>query len=217
MKDQVNSLMKNNIWILIKQSDMLKNHQILTEKWVYTWKHKSVKFKAHWVIKNFWQRYEVDYFEIYTAVAKLMSYKIILTLTAHYSLIIHQMNIKSVFLNAELNEEIYMKCLEEFKNSEKNDMICRLLKFLYRFKQSSQIWAKMLKIFLKNFDLVRLKSDHCIFINCNISIIVAVYVNDLLLVESTTESLQNLKNKLESWFKMTNINLAENYLDIEIS
>ena len=46
-----------------------------------------------------------------------MSYKIILTLTAHYDLIVHQMNIKSVFLNAELNEEIYMKHLEKFKNS----------------------------------------------------------------------------------------------------
>ena len=75
----------------------------------------------------------------------------------------------------------------------------------------------MLRIFLEDFDLVRLESDHCIFINCNIDIIVAVYMNDLLLVESTAESLQNLKDKLKDQFEMTSMNLAENYLGIEIS
>ena len=75
----------------------------------------------------------------------------------------------------------------------------------------------MLRTFLENFDLIRLKSDHCIFINCNTDIIVTVYVNDLLLVESTAESLQNLKNKLRNQFKITSMSLAEDYLDIEIS
>ena len=56
----------------------------------------------------------------------------------------------------------------------------------------------MLRTFLEDSDLVRLKSDHCIFINHNTDIIIAVYMNDLLLVESTTESLQNLKNKLKN-------------------
>src|SRR5438034_659331 len=75
----------------------------------------------------------------------------------------------------------------------------------------------MLRTFLEDFDLIRLESDHCIFINHNIDIIIAVYMNDLLLVESTAESLQNLKDKLKNQFKMTNMNLAEDYLDIEIS
>src|SRR5438034_6505990 len=74
----------------------------------------------------------------------------------------------------------------------------------------------MLRTFLEDFDLIRLKSDHCIFINHNTGIIVAVYMNDLLLVGSTAEFLQNLKDKLKNQFKMTNMNLAEDYLDIEI-
>ena len=61
------------------------------------------------MVKGFRQRYEVDYFKTYAAVAKPMSYKIILALAAHYDLIVHQMDIKSAFLNTELNEEIYMK------------------------------------------------------------------------------------------------------------
>jgi len=75
----------------------------------------------------------------------------------------------------------------------------------------------MLRSFLKDFDLVRLESDHCIFINQNISIIIAIYVNDLLLVGPMAESLQNLKDKLANQFKMTDMSPAKHYLDIEIS
>ena len=218
MEDQVDSLMENNTWILVKRSDVPKNHRILTGKWVYTRKRKPVKFKARWVVKGFRQRYGVDYFETYAAVAKPMSYKIILALAAHYGLVVHQLDIKSAFLNAELNDEIYMECIEGFKDSgEDDDLVCRLLKSLYGLKQSPRIWAKTLRTFLEGFDLVRLESDHCIFINRNTGIIVAVYVDDLLLVGPTAESLQDLKDKLKDRFKMTSMGLAEDYLGIEIS
>ena len=64
-----------------------------------------------------------------------MSYKIILALAAHYGLVVHQMDVKSAFLNSELNKEVYMKSPDEFKEGE--DLVCYLLKSLYRLKQSS--------------------------------------------------------------------------------
>ena len=92
------------------------------------------------MIKDFRQWYGVDYFKIFAAVAKSMSYKIIFALAAHYDLIVHQMNVKSAFLNDELDEKIYMKLSDEFKNSEKDEnIVCRLLKFIYELKQSSHI------------------------------------------------------------------------------
>ena len=63
-----------------------------------------------------------------------MSYKIILALAAHYGLVVHQMDVKSTFLNSELNKEIYMESPNEFKEGE--DLIYYLLKSLYRLKQS---------------------------------------------------------------------------------
>jgi len=89
------------------------------------------------VIKGFRQRYEVDYFETYAAVAKPMSYKIIIALAAYYGLVVHQMDVKSAFLNGELDEEIYMESPDGFKEGE--DLIYRLLKSLYRLKQSPRI------------------------------------------------------------------------------
>ena len=70
-------------------------------------------------------------------VAKSISYKIILAITAYYSLVVHQMNVKFAFLNTKLDKKIYIKLSEEFKNLEKNNIICKLLKFLYKLKQTS--------------------------------------------------------------------------------
>ena len=69
-----------------------------------------------------------------------MLYKILFALAAHYDLVVHQMNVKFTFLNSELDKKIYMKLLNEFKNSEKDEnVVCRLLKFIYELKQSSHI------------------------------------------------------------------------------
>jgi len=217
MEDEIKALIDNNTWVLVKRSDVPRHHRILTGKWVYNRKRKPVKFKARWVVKGFRQRYGVDYFETYAAVAKPMSYKIILALAAHYGLVVHQMDVKSAFLNAELDEELYMEQPTGFKDSGEGDVVCRLLKSLYGLKQAPRAWAKTLRSFLQGFDLVRLESDHCIFINRNTNIIIAIYVDDLLLVGPTAESIQDLKDELSRRFKMTDMGLAEHYLGIEIS
>ena len=108
-----------------------------------------------------------------------------------------------------------MKSLNEFKKEE--DLICHLLKSLYRLKQSLQIWAKILRSFLKRFNLIRLESNYYIFVSWNTDIIIAVYVDDLLLIKPIAESLQDLKDKLMKQFNMTDMSLAEDYLNIEIS
>ena len=89
MKDQIHSLINNNTWVLVKHSNVPKHHHILPGKWVYHRKQKPIKFKAQWMVKGFRQHYGVDYFETFTAVAKPMSYKIILTLIVYYSLVVH--------------------------------------------------------------------------------------------------------------------------------
>ena len=81
------------------------------------------------MIKGFRQRYGVDYFETYAAVAKPMLYKIIIALAAHYGLVVHQMDVKSAFLNGEIDEEIYINVPQGFNDSGE-DVICRFLKSL---------------------------------------------------------------------------------------
>ena len=76
--------------------------------------NKTLLYKIHWGVKDFNQQYEIDYFETFTAIVKSMSYKILLALTAHYNLEVHQINIKSVFLYEELDEKIYLNLSNSF-------------------------------------------------------------------------------------------------------
>ena len=90
MKNEYQSLIENKIWVQIKQSDVFSDHWVLNRKWVYKQKTSSEQlFKTHWIVKEFNQQYEIDYFEIFIAVAKSMSYKILLALAAHYNLEVH--------------------------------------------------------------------------------------------------------------------------------
>jgi len=138
MNDQYQSLIENKTWVLVKRSDVPASCRVLSEKWVYKLKTlPEQQYKTHWVAKGFNQQYGVDYFETFAAVAKPMSYKILLALAAHYNLEVHQMNVKSVFLYEELYEKIYLNLSDSFQDEK--DMICRLLKFLYDLKQALHV------------------------------------------------------------------------------
>ena len=70
-------------------------------------------YKARIIAKGFSQIYQVNYDETFTPVVKWDSICILLMLTAQYDLKVHQMDVKTVFLNGDLDHAIYMECLQE--------------------------------------------------------------------------------------------------------
>jgi Reverse transcriptase (RNA-dependent DNA polymerase) len=72
----------------------------------------------------------------FSSVSKKKSLRIILTLVAHYNLKLHQMNVKTVFLDGDLHEEIYIKQHEYFIVKDKGRMRCRFKQLIYRLKQA---------------------------------------------------------------------------------
>ena len=65
------------------------------------------KYKAKLVAKGYTQK-EEDFFDTYSPVARLTTIRVLLSLAASYGLLVHQMDVKTAFLNGELEEEIYM-------------------------------------------------------------------------------------------------------------
>ena len=74
----------------------------------------STKYKARLFAKGFTQQKSIDFFDTYSSVARISSIRIFLTLASIYSMFIHQMNVKTAFLNDNLEEEIYMDQPEGF-------------------------------------------------------------------------------------------------------
>ena len=63
-----------------------------------------------------------------------------MALVAHYDLELHQMDVKTVFLNGNLEEEVYMNQPKGFSCKDKEHMLCKLKKSLYGLKQASRQW-----------------------------------------------------------------------------
>ncbi|GJS56272.1 zinc finger, CCHC-type containing protein [Tanacetum coccineum] len=107
--------MENNAWVL---SDLPPSCKPLGCKWIFKKKKKVDgtidKFKARLVIQGFRQKERIDYFDTYAPVARISTIRLLISLAATHNLMIHQMDVKTTFLNGDLEEEIYMKQPEGF-------------------------------------------------------------------------------------------------------
>ena len=108
-------------------------------KWVYKTKRdhkgKIVKFKARLVAKGFTQR-GVDYEATFSPVSSKDSFRVIMALVAHFDMELHQMDVKTAFLNGDLNEEVYMMQPEGFVANDSGTLVYRLKK-VYLWSQAS--------------------------------------------------------------------------------
>ena len=95
-----------------------RGRKAISSKWVFKVKETAEglieRYKARLVAKGFLQKYGVDFEETFAPVAKFTSIRIILSIAAQYKLVLHQMDVKTAFLNGLLEEEIYMKQPEGF-------------------------------------------------------------------------------------------------------
>ena len=66
------------------------------------------------MVKGFRQKEGLDYFDTYSPVTRITSIKMLIAIASLYNLEIHHMDVKTAFLNGELNEEIYMEQPEDF-------------------------------------------------------------------------------------------------------
>ncbi|GJW11835.1 zinc finger, CCHC-type containing protein [Tanacetum coccineum] len=113
--DENCSIMENNTWVL---SDLPPGCKPLGSKWIFKRKMKVDgiidKFKARLVIQGFRQKEGIDYFNTYAPVARITTIRLLLALAAIHNLVTHQMDVKTAFLNGDLEEEVYMKQPEGF-------------------------------------------------------------------------------------------------------
>ena len=86
------------------------------------------KYKARLVVKGYRQTEGIDYFDIYSPVTRITSIRMQIDIAALYNLEIHQMDVKTAFLNGNLNEEIYMEQPEGFVVPGQEKKVCKLVK-----------------------------------------------------------------------------------------
>ncbi len=130
------------------------------------------------------------------------------------------MDVVTAFLNGDLDENIYMEIPEGLKSPINEGMVCKLLKSLYGLKQAPRQWYAKIHNYLVN--VLKFKSsmnDPCLYVKktSNRILIVALYVDDLLILGNSKKDIAALKGELSKRFEMKDLGPAKVMLGIEIT
>ncbi len=212
MKKKIHSLEYNNTWNVMTNS---QNQHVLQSQWIYKIKCSAddqiIHYKAHWVVKKYKQQFDVDYNQTFILMIKSQTYKALFALVTHFDLKTNQMNIITAFLYNSIDQIIYVKLLHDYRLSDK---ITLLNKVLYDLKQWPCLWYKTLFNCLISLRFQHSELNHSIFLKNDI--IITVYIDNLLLIDSSKSVIQCIKNKLNLIFNMTDLKLITYYLSMWI-
>ena len=110
MIDEMNSIKANDVWKLV---ELPRTKKTIKTKWVFKVKrddeNKPVRFKARLVAKGFSQQHGLDYDETFSPVVRFETIRLLLAISAGGDLEVHQLDVKTAFLNGEIAEEIYVE------------------------------------------------------------------------------------------------------------
>ncbi|GJS15881.1 zinc finger, CCHC-type containing protein [Tanacetum coccineum] len=196
--DEIGSIMENNTWVL---SDLPPGCKPLGCKWIFKRKMKVDgtidKFKARLVIQGFRQKEGIDYFDTYAPVARITTIRLLLALAAIHNLVIHQMDVKTAFLNGDLDEMCIMK--------ERKDLLC--------------LWHQKFDEVVLSSGFHLNQSDKCVYSKFDKSgkgVIICLYVDDMLIFGTDQNQVDKTKKFLSSRFSMKDMGEADIILGIKI-
>jgi len=142
----------------------------------------------------------------------------IISLVASYKWEIHQMDVKSSFLNGNLSEEIYMQQPLGFIIAKTSSLVCKLNKSLYGLKQAPRAWYEKNDTYFSKNGFKRCIYDPNLYVK-NFGddiLIIVVYLDDLIIIGNQLISIQKLKENLKNEFEMTDLGLLHYFLGLQI-
>jgi hypothetical protein len=147
------------------------------------------------VAKCFTKREGIDYTETFSPVSCKDSLKIIMMLVVHYNLELHQMDVKTTFLNGDLLKNVYMTQPKDFAMKGKEHKECHLRKSIYGLKQASRQWYLKFDETIRNFSYKEIEEDNCIYAKFRSGkfIFLILYVDAILLASSDVSLLLETK------------------------
>lgn len=218
MKEELGQIIKNDTWELVPRPS---DKNVIGTKWIFKNKMNEdgtvVRNKEMLVCKGYAQRKGIDYSNTFAPVSRLEAIKLFLAYAIVKNFKVYQMDVKSVFLNGEIKEEVYIEQLERFTLSDIPDMVCRLKKVLYGLKQAPRAWYERLNGYLTKIGFKKGAID------CNLIIretfegllFVAVFVDDIIFGGNDKISAEFAK-EMQSEFEMIMIGPIKYFLGLNV-
>ena len=196
-QDEMESLMQNNTW---SYAPLPLHKTAIDCKWVYAHKldeHGNIiRHKARLVAKGFLQKDGIDFHETFAPVMKYKSLRIILALVVQRDYELKQMDVITAFLNADIEEEVYMKQPKGYEQGR--NLYCKLNKAIYGTRQAPHNWNGVLNDYIISLGFKRLVSDCCVYVKTTRTghlIIIGVFVDDMPIAYETQDEQEWLEIK----------------------
>jgi hypothetical protein len=217
MQEELTALWEKGVYEWV---DVPTHKRVLPAKWVYKIKRDKKgaigKYKARLVAKGILQKPGVDYGEVFAPASSLVTLRLLLSIAAEKDCDVRQLDVKTAFLNGDLEEEVYLQPPEGYE--DKQGRVWLLKKALYSLQQAAQAWHKKLKDSLVKVGLHPSESDPCLIIeqfNDGCAVYVLIHVDDALIVGSSA-AVREVKSKFSSLFEVRDLGEEVFFLGLEI-
>jgi len=176
-------------------------------------------YKTRYVAKSYSQVKGVDYQKTFAPTANLKSVRALLQIAAQHNLILHQMDVKTTYLNAPIDCEIYMDQAEGFEapSSSNGRLVYKLNKSLYGLKQSGRNWNNVLHCFLLDNQFVQSPVDNCMYTKQFGSkmVVIPVWADDIIIAASAMVLMSEAKQMLQERFRMKDLGRLSYFLGVD--
>ncbi|KAK1681303.1 hypothetical protein QYE76_042151 [Lolium multiflorum] len=219
VRSEMDSILANGTW---EVTDRPYGCKPVGCKWVFKKKLRPdgtiEKYKARLVAKGYTQKEGEDFFDTYSPVARLTTIRVLLSLAASHGLLAHQMDVKTTFLNGELDEEIYMEHPDEFVVDGQEGKVCKLLKYLYGLKKAPKQWHEKFERTLTAEGFVVNEADKCVYYRHGggEGVILCLYVDDILIFGTSLTVIKEVKEFLSRCFEMKDLGVADVILNFKL-
>ncbi|CAM8943929.1 unnamed protein product [Rhodiola kirilowii] len=219
MPHELHQFERNKVWRLVPRPD---NQKVIGTRWILrnkmNFEGEIVRNKARLVVKGYSQQEGIDYEETFAPVARLEAIRLLIAYSVQFGIKLHQMDVKTAFLNGFLKEEIFVEQTPGFEVPEHPNHVYVLDKALYGLKQAPRAWYERLSEYLLAHGYERGKVDKTLFLlrTDKHLLIVQVYIDDIIFGSTGDELVKSFTKLMESEFEMSMVGQLTFFLGIQV-
>ena len=209
INNEMDSLQKHAVFDLVFPDSVPPEHKVIGTKWVFKVK-ADYTLKGRDVVQGWGQVPGIDCDCTYAPVCRIQSIRMALAIAASEDWEVFQLDVQTAFLNAEVQEEVYVKTPPGYESLDATTGRRNVMKYkksLYGLRQSPRNWFNTIGDSLRDIGFTATASDPCVYIfgsDDNLSVL-TMYVDDLFLLGGTTPLLKDLKIQMMDRFAMADM------------
>ncbi|GJU78787.1 retrovirus-related pol polyprotein from transposon TNT 1-94 [Tanacetum coccineum] len=219
MQDEIHEFDRLEVWELVPR---LVYVMVISLKWIYKVKLDEygdvLKNKARLVAKGYRQEEGIDFEESFAPVARIEAIRIFIANAATKNMIIYQMDVKTAFLNGDLQEEVFVSQPEGFEDPDNPTHVYRLKKALYGLKQAPRAWYDTLSKFLMANNFFKGVVDPTLFTRKSGKhiLLVQIYVDDIIFASTDHNACNIFSKEMSSKFQMSMMGQMSFFLGLQV-